>query len=221
MYNCFHDNFPPFPSSSASAASDDNQGYHFYSQTFPEFSTAQHETVDYDDNFHSYYNHYVCSVEAAAFSSLPSHLERSSSTLEFPPQHVFPSEEHDSMRRALSAGDLHQRMNSLQLGRSNSESPVANESSRVGRYSAEERRERIERYRTKRNQRNFHKKITYACRKTLADSRPRVRGRFARNGEMGESSQSEWRQMDEEEDSCCYEEEEWMSLLEMYSNSVP
>lgn len=31
---------------------------------------------------------------------------------------------------------------------------------RVGKYSAEERKERIERYRSKRNQRNFHKKIT-------------------------------------------------------------
>uniref|UniRef100_A0ACD6AN30 Uncharacterized protein n=1 Tax=Avena sativa TaxID=4498 RepID=A0ACD6AN30_AVESA len=49
------------------------------------------------------------------------------------------------------------------------------------RYSTEERRERIEKYRSKRNQRNFQKKITYACRKTLADSRPRVKGRFARN----------------------------------------
>uniref|UniRef100_A0ACD5Y3N4 Uncharacterized protein n=1 Tax=Avena sativa TaxID=4498 RepID=A0ACD5Y3N4_AVESA len=49
------------------------------------------------------------------------------------------------------------------------------------RYNAEERRERIEKYRSKRNQRNFQKKITYACRKTLADSRPRVKGRFARN----------------------------------------
>lgn len=45
----------------------------------------------------------------------------------------------------------------------------------------EERRERIDKYRSKRNQRNFDKKITYACRKTLADSRPRVKGRFARN----------------------------------------
>ncbi|KAL6640630.1 hypothetical protein ACP70R_021753 [Stipagrostis hirtigluma subsp. patula] len=58
------------------------------------------------------------------------------------------------------------------------------QSSRVvapARYSAEERRERIEKYRSKRNHRNFQKKITYACRKTLADSRPRVKGRFARN----------------------------------------
>jgi hypothetical protein len=30
-------------------------------------------------------------------------------------------------------------------------------------------------------ERNFDRKIKYACRKTLADSRPRVRGRFAKN----------------------------------------
>lgn len=32
--------------------------------------------------------------------------------------------------------------------------------------------------------------MQYACRKTLADSRPRVRGRFAKNDEFGESIQS-------------------------------
>ena len=29
-------------------------------------------------------------------------------------------------------------------------------------------------------------KMQYACRKTLADSRPRVRGRFAKNDDFGE-----------------------------------
>lgn len=52
---------------------------------------------------------------------------------------------------------------------------------RVGKYSLEERKLRIHRYQQKRSQRNFNKKIKYACRKTLADSRPRVRGRFAKN----------------------------------------
>ncbi|XP_062201743.1 zinc finger protein CONSTANS-like [Phragmites australis] len=76
-----------------------------------------------------------------------------------------------SSRRALSTGELLR--------------PEEEQSLRVvqpGRYSAEERRERIDKYRSKRNHRNFQKKITYACRKTLADSRPRVKGRFARNG---------------------------------------
>jgi CCT motif len=37
------------------------------------------------------------------------------------------------------------------------------------------------RYRQKRNERVFTRRINYQCRKTLADSRPRVRGRFARS----------------------------------------
>ncbi|KAL4354571.1 hypothetical protein GQ457_06G037980 [Hibiscus cannabinus] len=57
---------------------------------------------------------------------------------------------------------------------------------KVGRYSPEERRERISKYRAKRNRRNFNKTIKYACRKTLADNRPRIRGRFARNDETAE-----------------------------------
>ncbi|CAI0450457.1 unnamed protein product [Linum tenue] len=52
---------------------------------------------------------------------------------------------------------------------------------KVGQYTAEERKDRILRYLKKRNQRNFNKTIKYACRKTLADRRVRVRGRFARN----------------------------------------
>ncbi|XP_009776465.1 uncharacterized protein [Nicotiana sylvestris] len=59
---------------------------------------------------------------------------------------------------------------------------------KTGRCSVEDRREKIHRYMKKRNERNFSKKIKYACRKTLADSRPRVRGRFARNDEFGEAA---------------------------------
>ncbi|XP_066360736.1 GATA transcription factor 25-like [Miscanthus floridulus] len=94
-----------------------------------------------------------------------------------------------AMRRVFSTGDL-QVMN---VAASPPPPPLSGDphgqdagvpfTQKVGRYSAEERKQKIERYRTKRNQRNFHKKITYACRKTLADSRPRVQGRFARNAE--------------------------------------
>ncbi|KAL3614875.1 hypothetical protein CASFOL_040536 [Castilleja foliolosa] len=57
---------------------------------------------------------------------------------------------------------------------------------KVGRYSVEERKGRILRYLKKRNQRNFNKTIKYACRKTLADKRVRVRGRFAKNNDPSE-----------------------------------
>ncbi|XP_042429674.1 two-component response regulator-like APRR1 [Zingiber officinale] len=110
-----------------------------------------------------------------------SYLQRRSSShsLPFHHHHVLNSNASPPMRRVLSAGDLQGMMSC----------PNANH--RVGRYSAEERKERIERYRSKRNQRNFRRKITYACRKTLADSRPRVRGRFKRNGEMETETEME------------------------------
>ncbi|KAJ4874020.1 CCT motif family protein [Raphanus sativus] len=57
---------------------------------------------------------------------------------------------------------------------------------KVSKLTAEQRKEKIRRYMKKRNERNFSKKIKYACRKTLADSRPRVRGRFAKNDELCE-----------------------------------
>ncbi|XP_071736314.1 uncharacterized protein [Rutidosis leptorrhynchoides] len=56
----------------------------------------------------------------------------------------------------------------------------------ANKLTSEERKEKINRYMKKRHERNFSKKIKYACRKTLADSRPRVRGRFAKNDEFGE-----------------------------------
>ncbi|CAI9776024.1 unnamed protein product [Fraxinus pennsylvanica] len=61
---------------------------------------------------------------------------------------------------------------------------------KVGKLSVEERKKKIHRYMKKRNERNFSKKIKYACRKTLADSRPRVRGRFAKNDEIDEAART-------------------------------
>ncbi|KAK8365421.1 hypothetical protein V6Z12_A02G052200 [Gossypium hirsutum] len=81
----------------------------------------------------------------------------------------------DSIQRILKPGDL--QMSSLEDSTFN----------KVGKLSVEQRKEKILRYMKKRNERNFSKKIKYACRKTLADSRPRVRGRFAKNDDFGET----------------------------------
>ncbi|KAI7995178.1 Zinc finger protein CO3 [Camellia lanceoleosa] len=132
----------------------------------------------------------------------PSHLlpfqPRFDSLMEssiFQPQVMSSPENNFStglIRRASSTGDL-QKIKTNQANQRLSSSPLATESSfmeeanfKVGRYSAEERKERIHRYKAKRTQRNFNKTIKYACRKTLADNRPRIRGRFARNDETGE-----------------------------------
>ncbi|KAL9249330.1 Zinc finger protein CONSTANS-LIKE 5-like protein [Drosera capensis] len=49
--------------------------------------------------------------------------------------------------------------------------------------SREEREARVMRYREKRKNRKFEKTIRYASRKAYAESRPRIKGRFAKRGE--------------------------------------
>eukprot|EP00164_Ancoracysta_twista_P000231 GFYU01000331.1.p1 GENE.GFYU01000331.1~~GFYU01000331.1.p1 ORF type:complete len:432 (-),score=103.96 GFYU01000331.1:930-2225(-) len=54
----------------------------------------------------------------------------------------------------------------------------------IGKYTPEERKERLARFKQKRSQRVWVKKIKYACRKNLADKRPRVGGRFVKASEL-------------------------------------
>ncbi|KAK2984558.1 hypothetical protein RJ640_018936, partial [Escallonia rubra] len=126
-----------------------------------------------------------------------------------------------SMRRVCSTGDL-QNMKTAHTSHRLSSSPLAMESSfmeeansKVGRYSAEERKERIHRYRAKRNQRNFNKTIKYACRKTLADNRPRIRGRFARNDEPGEIPKAATFNRYEDEDDLWTERRPCVAMMKL------
>jgi len=48
----------------------------------------------------------------------------------------------------------------------------------VGTISVEARRAKIEKYLQKRSRRTYGKKVFYACRKRVADTRVRVKGRF-------------------------------------------
>ncbi|KAF9685847.1 hypothetical protein SADUNF_Sadunf03G0096800 [Salix dunnii] len=111
------------------------------------------------------------------------------------------------LRRACSTGDLQNINRTVHTTERSYSRRLATESSfieesnfKVGRYSAEERKERITKYRAKRTQRNFTKTIKYACRKTLADNRPRIRGRFARNDETGELPKMACSTRDEDEE---------------------
>ncbi|XWS49978.1 hypothetical protein CRYUN_Cryun12cG0048900 [Craigia yunnanensis] len=110
------------------------------------------------------------------------------------------------MRKVCSTGDL-ENMRNVHTNQRSISTPSAMENSfmeeapfKVGRYNPEERQERISKYKAKRNQRNFNKTIKYACRKTLADNRPRIRGRFARNDETVEIPKAACSTRDEDED---------------------
>lgn len=83
------------------------------------------------------------------------------------------------MRRAYSDGDIKNLSNgSVSIICSSLERPLV-----VSSSISEDRREKLSRYRNKKTKRNFGRKIKYACRKALADSQPRIRGRFAKTEE--------------------------------------
>ncbi|CAH8300724.1 unnamed protein product [Eruca vesicaria subsp. sativa] len=83
-----------------------------------------------------------------------------------------------------------------------------------------QRKEKIHRYMKKRNERNFSKKIKYACRKTLADSRPRVRGRFAKNDELCEPNRhgSSSHHEEDDDDVGVKEEEQLVDSSDIFSH---
>lgn len=60
-------------------------------------------------------------------------------------------------------------------------SSIYNKNGRIGIYTREERDNIITRFHQKRKRRVWKKKIRYHCRKNLADSRVRVKGRFVKS----------------------------------------
>ncbi|KAL8160318.1 hypothetical protein V2J09_001855 [Rumex salicifolius] len=83
------------------------------------------------------------------------------------------------MRRAFSEGDIKALGNgNINLIHSQAQRPPV-----IFSCTPEDRQQKLCRYREKKSRRNFGRKIKYACRKALADSQPRIRGRFAKTEE--------------------------------------
>lgn len=82
----------------------------------------------------------------------------------------------------------------LSDGTDNPQSPATfqldllNKDGRIGIYLPDARRARIARFHAKRKMRIWRKRIKYDCRKKLADSRPRIKGRFVKRSDMDDDN---------------------------------
>ncbi|KAL3838076.1 hypothetical protein ACJIZ3_022667 [Penstemon smallii] len=85
------------------------------------------------------------------------------------------------MRRAFSEGDIKTLGNGNNTNHTQSNQfPMEQQPMIIASCTSDVRREKLSRYWSKKSKRNFGRKIKYACRKALADSQPRIRGRFAK-----------------------------------------
>jgi hypothetical protein len=93
---------------------------------------------------------------------------------------------------ANASGETATLPSSLCDGSNNPQSPATfqmdllNKGGRIGIYLPDARRARIARFHAKRKMRIWRKRIKYDCRKKLADSRPRIKGRFVKRSDMDE-----------------------------------
>mmetsp|Transcript_16355 Transcript_16355/g.17090 ORF Transcript_16355/g.17090 Transcript_16355/m.17090 type:complete len:214 (+) Transcript_16355:42-683(+) len=70
---------------------------------------------------------------------------------------------------------------------------------KIGAYTREERQILIEKFRAKKKRRVWRKQIKYDCRKRLADTRPRVKGRFVSRKEKDGNSDGDSESMNNAE----------------------
>jgi hypothetical protein len=94
--------------------------------------------------------------------------------------------------RGTGSGQIATLPSALSANSSNVTSPATfqmellNKDGRIGIYLPEARKARIARFHAKRKMRIWRKRIKYDCRKKLADSRPRIKGRFVKRSDMDE-----------------------------------
>ena len=66
---------------------------------------------------------------------------------------------------------------------------LLNKDGRIGIYLPDARKARIAKFHSKRQMRIWKKRIKYDCRKKLADSRPRIKGRFVKRSDMDDDEE--------------------------------
>ena len=132
-------------------------------------------------NFNDYYNHNNNQFKSI---DLP-YLFNSKSEPTFGQNILMATQEnHNLMQIPNDLNEmLHSNLNSNSI---NSELIQLHGGKRIGSLTIEERRLKVEKFLQKKKNRTWNKKISYDCRKRVADSRLRIKGRFVTKKQAGE-----------------------------------
>jgi CCT motif len=154
--------------------------YHFH-------NTRRDDIENYDQNYCTINQHYVSNLYNHEFVA-PAPIQKSNGFdfnrahnvyqhFNFDNQVSNPQElfEYNVATRPLTKNNSRQHKQ-LEATPSNSPKGSIQTVKRIGKYTVEERKARIARYKAK--QKNYAKKVRYHVRKVAADNSPRIKGKF-------------------------------------------
>eukprot|EP00742_Colponemidia_sp_Colp-10_P005022 GILJ01005366.1.p1 GENE.GILJ01005366.1~~GILJ01005366.1.p1 ORF type:complete len:302 (+),score=45.99 GILJ01005366.1:156-1061(+) len=118
--------------------------------------------------------------------SPPSNLYMLGSPPSFPLASSPPSSDQFGKFAAVEEGMKNLDLGAAANASTSSFTQAGSSSVMVGKLSREERLEKLRKYREKKKNRVWDKRIRYSCRKNLADRRLRVKGRFVKAGQEDE-----------------------------------
>lgn len=71
---------------------------------------------------------------------------------------------------------------------------TATQTKKIGNMTVEERRKKVDKYRAKKQRRVWNRRVSYCCRKEVADKRLRIKGRFVSKAELQNLNKTEDKQ---------------------------
>lgn len=135
----------------------------------------------YPDLFHDYFDPSLCYMPESAIDHQLYPIRRDEDPKECNPFLFAAPEWHMGSEGLFPQAAESNETDQVQVAASSSVQTVRilyQQTKQIGPLSVEERQAKIQRFLAKRKRRNYHKKVVYLCRKRVADTRLRVKGRF-------------------------------------------
>jgi hypothetical protein len=151
------------------------QSHNMYSSnSYSDMPKLQKTKIEFEDRLNDQSNYSPRGAYPNKSSNLPQFLKAKSTPAPMPGL-LLPKQHEMNFLNSMQSPDVDDFLPTKYITASQSAPASAK---KIGTLTVDERKVKIEKYLAKRKKRTWNKKISYDCRKRVADSRLRIKGRF-------------------------------------------